>query len=83
MKPEIGREYNIQSYHRPNDDTSYIFRGIVLNHRYEKSWRVRVTAYSIGRGQKPGDEISVTEVRFKSLVATNNLEAKNMLSKEW
>jgi hypothetical protein len=83
MEIKVGCEYNIQSYHRPKDDTSYIFRGVVRSHKYNDVWNVVITEFNVSKGQKVGDEISVTGERFRSLVARTNADAKRMLSKEY
>jgi hypothetical protein len=83
VKIEIGREYNIQSLHRSKDDNNYIFRGVVVEHLIENKYKIRITEFNVSKGNRPGNVITITDDRFKSLVARTNLEAKSMLSKEW
>jgi hypothetical protein len=80
---EIGREYNFYSQHRSRNDDSYIFRGIVTEHRHSDVWSVRITEFTVSKGHDPGDVIGIDESRFKSLVARTNREAKRLLQGEF
>jgi D-lyxose ketol-isomerase len=84
MEIEIGREYNIQSLHRRDNDDSYIFRGIVESKDvFEEKYDVRITEFNVSKGQQPGDMLRVYRNRFKSLVARTNIEAKRLLQEEY
>lgn len=83
MEIEIGREYNIQSYHRFKDDNNYIFRGIVTKHLYDDTYSIKITEFNVSKGQRVGDTIKVYRDRFKSLVTRTNREAKRFLQEEF